>query len=326
MGGVMDGIAQVLTYSLHLTNGHFLEGSWDNAYYTRQWNTPLDVEVIVMPPTGKTRAEPASSASRPRWRRWRAPTRGRPARCRRASRSTTTSRLGSRRSQPSHRSPSRRPMASTLKGASDAELTPSSSTASQVSVDCESNIRVLWVLRDLLGVHGPKYGCGLDVCKACTCHINGKAFHPCSVSISADQADRQDHHDRGARGDGRQAPPSDAAGLARLRRGPVRVLPARADHDGRRARRAGPGGGPPDHRGRSGRRSATSADAAPIPGSARRSRPRRRGCRRSAARRAGSARLKLGHSCVCVAQRKPVASGRGGSGLGGRVPGGSSSL
>jgi isoquinoline 1-oxidoreductase beta subunit len=51
MGGIMDGIAQALTYSLHLRDGHFLEGSWDDAYYTRQWNTPLDVEVIVMPPT-----------------------------------------------------------------------------------------------------------------------------------------------------------------------------------------------------------------------------------------------------------------------------------
>jgi isoquinoline 1-oxidoreductase subunit beta len=51
MGGAMDGIAQALTYSLHLTNGHFEEGSWDQAYYTRQWNTPLDIEVIVMPPT-----------------------------------------------------------------------------------------------------------------------------------------------------------------------------------------------------------------------------------------------------------------------------------
>jgi isoquinoline 1-oxidoreductase subunit alpha len=30
----------------------------------------------------------------------------------------------------------------------------------------------------------PKYGCGLDVCKACTCHINGKAFNPCSVPVS----------------------------------------------------------------------------------------------------------------------------------------------
>jgi isoquinoline 1-oxidoreductase subunit beta len=51
MGGAMDGIAQVLTYSLHLQDGHFLEGSWDNAYYTRQWNVPASVEVIVMPTT-----------------------------------------------------------------------------------------------------------------------------------------------------------------------------------------------------------------------------------------------------------------------------------
>jgi isoquinoline 1-oxidoreductase beta subunit len=49
MGGAMDGIAQVLSYSLHLQKGHFLEGSWDNAFYTRQWNTPYDVNVIVMP-------------------------------------------------------------------------------------------------------------------------------------------------------------------------------------------------------------------------------------------------------------------------------------
>ncbi len=51
MGGAMDGIANALTYSLHLKDGHFLEASWDNAYYTREWNTPFDVQVIVMPPT-----------------------------------------------------------------------------------------------------------------------------------------------------------------------------------------------------------------------------------------------------------------------------------
>ena len=54
----------------------------------------------------------------------------------------------------------------------------------QVSVDCADDVRLLWVLRDLLGIHGPKYGCGLGVCKACTCHINGKAFNPCSVPVS----------------------------------------------------------------------------------------------------------------------------------------------
>ncbi|HEY4021819.1 MAG TPA: (2Fe-2S)-binding protein [Pseudonocardiaceae bacterium] len=54
----------------------------------------------------------------------------------------------------------------------------------QVTVDVDDSVRLLWVLRDVLGVTGPKYGCGLDVCKACTCHINGKAFNPCSVPVS----------------------------------------------------------------------------------------------------------------------------------------------
>jgi isoquinoline 1-oxidoreductase alpha subunit len=54
----------------------------------------------------------------------------------------------------------------------------------QVTVDAEDDLRLLWVLRDLLGITGPKYGCGLDVCKACTSHINGKAFNPCSVRVS----------------------------------------------------------------------------------------------------------------------------------------------
>ena len=53
-----------------------------------------------------------------------------------------------------------------------------------VSVDVEDDVRLLWVLRDLLGIHGPKYGCGLEVCRACTSHINGKAFNPCAVPVS----------------------------------------------------------------------------------------------------------------------------------------------
>ena len=54
----------------------------------------------------------------------------------------------------------------------------------QVTVEAPDDLRLLWALRDLLGVTGPKYGCGLDVCKACTSHINGKAFNPCSVPLS----------------------------------------------------------------------------------------------------------------------------------------------
>jgi isoquinoline 1-oxidoreductase subunit alpha len=53
----------------------------------------------------------------------------------------------------------------------------------QVTVEAEDDVRLLWVLRDLLGVTGPKYGCGIEVCRACTSHINGKAFNPCSVPV-----------------------------------------------------------------------------------------------------------------------------------------------
>jgi isoquinoline 1-oxidoreductase beta subunit len=54
MGGIMDGLGQVLSYGLHLEKGAYLEGSWDNAFYTRQWNVPPEVDVIVMPTTTGT--------------------------------------------------------------------------------------------------------------------------------------------------------------------------------------------------------------------------------------------------------------------------------
>ncbi|MFC7502513.1 molybdopterin cofactor-binding domain-containing protein [Nocardioides sp. GCM10030258] len=48
MGGFMDGMAQALTYGNHLVDGHFLEASWDNSAYTRQWNTPFDFQCEVL--------------------------------------------------------------------------------------------------------------------------------------------------------------------------------------------------------------------------------------------------------------------------------------
>jgi isoquinoline 1-oxidoreductase alpha subunit len=53
----------------------------------------------------------------------------------------------------------------------------------RVTIEVADDVRVLWVLRDLLGVTGPKYGCGINVCKACTSHVNGRAFNPCSVRV-----------------------------------------------------------------------------------------------------------------------------------------------
>ncbi|MFD4636484.1 (2Fe-2S)-binding protein [Lentzea sp. NPDC058436] len=53
----------------------------------------------------------------------------------------------------------------------------------QVTVTAADDVRLLWVLRDLLGVTGPKYGCGINVCKACTSHVNGEAVSPCSIPV-----------------------------------------------------------------------------------------------------------------------------------------------
>jgi isoquinoline 1-oxidoreductase beta subunit len=51
IGGMNDAIALALTSSLHIKDGIPLEGSWDNYFYTREWNTPLEMQVIVMPST-----------------------------------------------------------------------------------------------------------------------------------------------------------------------------------------------------------------------------------------------------------------------------------
>lgn len=52
-----------------------------------------------------------------------------------------------------------------------------------VTVDAPSGLRFLWVLRDILGLTGAKYGCGMNECKACTVLADGKAFYSCSTSI-----------------------------------------------------------------------------------------------------------------------------------------------
>lgn len=56
-----------------------------------------------------------------------------------------------------------------------------------VSVDASEDLPLLWALRDHLGITGPKYGCGLDVCKACTSFIDGEARNPCAVRVSTVQ-------------------------------------------------------------------------------------------------------------------------------------------
>jgi isoquinoline 1-oxidoreductase alpha subunit len=53
-----------------------------------------------------------------------------------------------------------------------------------VTVDAPEGMPLLWVLRDLLAVTGPKYGCGVGVCRACTSHLDGAEIQPCVVPVN----------------------------------------------------------------------------------------------------------------------------------------------
>ena len=50
-------------------------------------------------------------------------------------------------------------------------------------VDVSPEMPLLWVLRDELGITGPKYGCGSAQCGACTVHVNGSAVRSCQLPV-----------------------------------------------------------------------------------------------------------------------------------------------
>jgi isoquinoline 1-oxidoreductase alpha subunit len=53
------------------------------------------------------------------------------------------------------------------------------------SFDGDPEMPVLWYLRDILGLTGTKFGCGMALCGACTVHMNGEAIRSCVVPIRA---------------------------------------------------------------------------------------------------------------------------------------------
>jgi isoquinoline 1-oxidoreductase alpha subunit len=54
-----------------------------------------------------------------------------------------------------------------------------------VTVDVPPQMPLLWVLRDSLGIMGPKYGCGIGMCAACTVHVGGRAVRSCLTTIGS---------------------------------------------------------------------------------------------------------------------------------------------
>ena len=55
--------------------------------------------------------------------------------------------------------------------------------ATEHDIDVEEDMPLLWVLRDILGITGPKYGCGIAQCGACTVHVDGIAVRSCQLAI-----------------------------------------------------------------------------------------------------------------------------------------------
>src|SRR5216117_2900828 len=53
------------------------------------------------------------------------------------------------------------------------------------TIDVDSDVPLLWVLRDELGLTGTKYGCGVAQCGACTVHIDGRATRSCVLPAAA---------------------------------------------------------------------------------------------------------------------------------------------
>ncbi len=53
------------------------------------------------------------------------------------------------------------------------------------SVDAENEMPLLWVLREVIGLTGTKYGCGIAQCGACTVHLDGVPVRSCSIPGSA---------------------------------------------------------------------------------------------------------------------------------------------
>ena len=54
----------------------------------------------------------------------------------------------------------------------------------KVSVNAEPDTPLLWVIRDEIGLTGTKFGCGAQLCGACTVHLDGEAIRSCQTPVS----------------------------------------------------------------------------------------------------------------------------------------------
>jgi isoquinoline 1-oxidoreductase subunit alpha len=56
---------------------------------------------------------------------------------------------------------------------------------SPTTLDADPNMPLLWAIREVAGLHGTKFGCGMALCGACTVHLDGQATRSCVMPLSA---------------------------------------------------------------------------------------------------------------------------------------------
>ena len=202
-GVLIDGLSMTLHAGLHIDHGAVREGSFSDYRFAADGRQPARDRGHRRCRRPASRAARASSGSRPR-------PRPSPTPYARAT-GTTPTQLPDRRL----RSLTMPTFTFTLNG----ETT---------TVDAPPDEPLLWVLRDVLGVTGPKYGCGVGVCKACTSHLDGAAFNPCITPGRATCAGRAGHDDRRAGRRRRRCIPCSRRGSTRTSRSAASASPARS--------------------------------------------------------------------------------------------------
>ena len=98
------------------------------------------------------------------------------------------------------------------------------------TVDADPGTPILWALRDTLGMTGTKFGCGAALCGACTVHLDGQAIRSCVTPISAAEGKKITTIEAATDGT-RPCRRRRARRMGQARRGAVRLLPERPDHE-----------------------------------------------------------------------------------------------
>ncbi|BAN03815.1 2Fe-2S iron-sulfur cluster-binding protein [Ilumatobacter coccineus] len=168
-GVVSDAITAMLRAGNRLDDGRIREGSYGDFLWARMKHAPVTVDVHIMEPND----EPGGAGEL-----------GFPT-CAAAIVNAYSRATGEQPTVFPIGRPDPDPLPATLPPSGDApsSIVPVTVNGTTTDVETQEGAPALYLMRDVLGVTGPKYGCGVGVCGACTSHKDGEAFRPCVTSV-----------------------------------------------------------------------------------------------------------------------------------------------